>query len=273
MGFIKTLKKRIVPAAGLLALLLLLPAMGSITAWADSSGDYRICNPDWDDKTAEEGKLYGTWDMAEDTTGYTVTLFKGTSKVGSKRVGGGGRFDFSTFLTSKKGGAGTYHFTVVPTRGGEDLKIISETFEITNTMVTAIRNRITREKKEAIAATGGGWVRGPGNYWIYYDSQGNQLKNCWVDWRDHRYYLDSNGIMVMGWQSISNAFYYFEPKGTVDMPLGALWTNTTTPDGNRVDASGARVDEKGNPVKQPTYKILSTVPVSLKESQEPGKYT
>lgn len=266
------LKKRILTVAGLIALLLLLPATGVISACAET-GNYRIYNPDWDDKTAEEAKLYGTWDMAEDKTGYTVSLYKGTTLVGTKRVGGGGRFDFSTFLTSKKGGSGTYHFTVYPTKGGPELKVESEAMEVTSAMITAIRNRIQKERKEAIAATGGGWVNGPGNIWIYYDKEGNQLKNSWIDYKDHKYYLDKNGFMLMGWQTVSNQYYYFEPKGTVDRPLGSLWTNTTTPDGYRVDENGVRLDKEGNPEKPVTYKLLSTVSVSLKEKQEQGKYT
>lgn len=269
----KKQRKQIFITAGLLALLLLFPFTGGISSCAATSGDYRIYNPEWDDKTTEEGRLYGTWDMAEDRTSYTVILYKGTTKVGSKQVGGGGRFDFSTFINSKKGGSGVYHFVVYPTKGGMDLKIESETLEVTSAMATAISNRIQKERKEAIAATGGGWVHGPGNYWIYYDKEGNQLKNCWVESNGHKYYLDKSGIMLMGWQAISNAYYYFEPKGTVERPLGALWVNTTTPDGSRVDENGVKLDSSGKQEKTEKYKTLSTVSVSLKEEQEPGRYT
>ena len=50
----------------------------------------------------------------------------------------------------------------------------------------------------------------------------------------------SEGIMVKGWQFIDGYWYYFEPQTTIyGRPQGSLYTNGYTPDGYRVDASGA----------------------------------
>ena len=62
---------------------------------------------------------------------------------------------------------------------------------------------------------------------------------CW-------YYFDPvSGLMRTGWQNINEKDYYLNPgviaAGSFSVPVGALFTDTTTPDGFRVDANGARV--------------------------------
>lgn len=121
----------------------------------------------------------------------------------------------------------------------------------------------------------GTWTK-TGDNW-YYDSNGRRYNNEWAalynpyadtskgqsqyDWfhfgtdsamdtgwltvNGHTYYLNTVsdgtlGRMFTGWNNINEKWYYFD-EGT-DATKGQLWINTTTPDGHRVDSTGARVD-------------------------------
>ena len=245
---------------------------GAFTAFAESF-DYSVSNAEFEDQT-ETGRaaLLGVWDRSEDRTAYTVRLYKGTKRIYAS-VTGGTKIDFSSAICSKAGGAGKYCFTVTPNKGTEDMTVTSETIEVTAQMVTAVRNRISAERKAAIAAAGGGWRKGPGDIWIYYSATGDQVKANWVDDGGYRYYFDKNGIMLTGWQAVGSAYYYFEPKGTGEHPLGSLWVGTTTPDGHTVDETGARLGDDGKAETAVSLKQLSAVQISLKETQNPGEYT
>ena len=255
-----------------LILIVLMAILTAFPAQAGSRYDYSIADAFFDDSQADEGKIFGYWLGAEDKTAYSVKLYKGTRRVMTKQVTAT-RIDLSNAIVSKNGGAGTYYYTVTPTKGGEDYMITSETLEVTAAMVGVISKRIAAERKAAIAATGGGWMKGPGNIWIFYDKDGTQVKGKWIEDRGHRYYLDKNGIMLTGWQDINKAYYYLEPKGTAEYPMGACWVSTTTPDGFKVDETGARLDETGKKAEAITIKQLSVVALSIKETQEPGSYT
>jgi len=247
----------------------ILPAL---PAQAGSRYDYMIADAYFDDTKAEEGYIYGTWLGAEEKTPYSVKLYRGERQIMTKRVTGT-RIDFSNAIVSKNGGSGNYWFTVTPIKGGEDYMITSDTLEITSSITSTIAKRVNAERKAAIAATGGGWMKGPGDIWIYYDQEGNQIKSKWVDYKGHKYYLDKNGIMLTGWQEINKNYYYLEPKGTAEYPMGACWVNTTTPDGYKVGEDGARLDATGKKEEVITIKQLNVVSMSIKESQDPGKYT
>jgi N-acetylmuramoyl-L-alanine amidase len=81
------------------------------------------------------------------------------------------------------------------------------------------------------------------NEWYIFDDKGYALQNSWYyDSSDgHWYYLDNSCKMVKGtkdkplWLQIGNARYAFDERG-------AMYCNCITPDGSKVDDSGARVD-------------------------------
>lgn len=78
-----------------------------------------------------------------------------------------------------------------------------------------------------------GWQR-IGGEWYYMDSSG-AMTTGWQFVNNQWYYMDSSGIMQTGWVRVSGKWYYLDQNG-------AMYANTTTPDGRRVDASGARID-------------------------------
>lgn len=115
-----------------------------------------------------------------------------------------------------------------------------------------------------------GWVSING-CWYYFDPANknravvNNFKQIDGKW----YYFGDNAVMKLGWFKVGDYWYYFSPvqdatlgamqtgwisdgpsgpfyftnDGSVQgLPLGAMLTNTTTPDGHTVDAYGKRVN-------------------------------
>lgn len=78
-----------------------------------------------------------------------------------------------------------------------------------------------------------GWLK-TGNTWYYLQSWGGMCTD-WVKVNNTWYWMNSSGAMkANGWQLIRNKWYYFYESG-------AMAANTTTPDGYKVDASGAMI--------------------------------
>ena len=61
-----------------------------------------------------------------------------------------------------------------------------------------------------------------------------------VNNKEYWYFADSkSGVMYKGWVLIGDKWYYFAPANMSDgRPEGSLYTNTTTPDGYKVNANG-----------------------------------
>lgn len=81
--------------------------------------------------------------------------------------------------------------------------------------------------------------------WYHFDEKGYMQTGWFTDTDGNRYYLHAvsdgtRGRMYTGWNLIDGVWYYFNP--TSDGTKGALFMNRQTPDGYRVDASGAWVE-------------------------------
>lgn len=83
-----------------------------------------------------------------------------------------------------------------------------------------------------------------GTAWYAFDEAG-YLRTGWFSAGGRWYYLSEAkgaelGKMMTGWKQLSNGkWYYLEPVGTPSHPQGAMYAGEMTPDGYRVDASGA----------------------------------
>lgn len=90
------------------------------------------------------------------------------------------------------------------------------------------------------AYSSGGYTPG----WYGFGDDG-YMKTGWALINGNWYYFDQNGLMRTGWSNINGKDYYFNPgvvtSGSMSLPVGALYVNTTTPDGHRVDESGAKI--------------------------------
>ena len=109
----------------------------------------------------------------------------------------------------------------------------------------------------------GEWKLDAAGNWYYVftgNTQAGQTYKGWLkDSKDgYWYYLDpATGAMAIGWVQIDGKWYYFNPisegvsgwtyhsetqkweyQVTTAMPVGAMYANTTTPDGYLVDANG-----------------------------------
>ncbi len=112
-----------------------------------------------------------------------------------------------------------------------------------------------------------GWFIDTDGTWYYFNESDKTMKTGWhYDEEDrHYYYLNlSDGKMVTGWQVINGSEYYFQPIRNMgnyyfdaeqgewlysmngNLPYGAMYQNTITPDGSYVDANGVKMVSANN---------------------------
>lgn len=89
-------------------------------------------------------------------------------------------------------------------------------------------------------ALAAGWQQNETGRWYENDDKTYPVNTWLQDPADGRWYhFDINGYMQTGWIQDEGKHYY------LDIVSGAMWAGTTTPDGYRVDASGAWIQEAG----------------------------
>lgn len=94
-------------------------------------------------------------------------------------------------------------------------------------------NGATNTGGPGTGSTGGQWVQ-DANGWQYRNSDGSVTKNNWQLINHFWYFFNSQGYMQTGWIAWNGKWYY------CDTSMGGMWVSNTTPDGFRVDATGAR---------------------------------
>lgn len=89
-----------------------------------------------------------------------------------------------------------------------------------------------------------GWLLVNGA-WYYLDQVNCDMKSGWLqETQDgYWYYLDpATGAMRTGWVQVNGKWYYLNPAAPTadgDLPFGAMYVNTVTPDGYHVGVDGA----------------------------------
>lgn len=53
------------------------------------------------------------------------------------------------------------------------------------------------------------------NNTCYIDEMGARVTNQWVSWKDHKYYIKSNGYAAKGMKKVKGYYYYFGTDGKV----------------------------------------------------------
>lgn len=148
-----------------------------------------------------------------------------------------------------------------------------------------------------------------GSKWYYLDDTGAMVTG-WKDVAGKKYHFDSSGVMQTGWKLIDDSWYYFKGSGematgwlqiTSSSPwyylksdgkmvtgwmqidgkwycfsnesgsLGAMYANTTTPDGVRVGSDGAMIEE-GNSNTSSTENSNTTSSENKVNTQEERAY-
>ena len=127
-----------------------------------------------------------------------------------------------------------------------------------------------------------GWFIDSKEDWFYFKESDKTMKTGWHhdDKDGYWYYLNpSDGKMVTGWQTIDGKEYFFQPVRDMGnyhfnnkqarwlysvnskVPYGAMYVSTTTPDGSKVDNTGAKVITVTTPqiVNDNSSSVTSTV--------------
>lgn len=107
-----------------------------------------------------------------------------------------------------------------------------------------------------------GWFIDSKEDWYYFKESDNVMKTGWHqdDKDEYFYYLNlTSGKMETGWQTINGKDYFFQPVRDMGnyhfsneqekwlyslnskVPYGAMYVNTTTPDGSKVDNTGVKI--------------------------------
>lgn len=87
-----------------------------------------------------------------------------------------------------------------------------------------------------------GWVSeadGKETVWCYY-ANGVRYRSQWVKSNDRWYYMNSDGVMVTGWQTIGNTDYFFDTSGA----MATGWRKLTSNDS--VNNTGTYFGPMGN---------------------------
>lgn len=108
------------------------------------------------------------------------------------------------------------------------------------------------------ASASQGWIQDESG-WIYYKANGVKAANEWLTLDGYEYWFDGTGYMATGWRHFTNGdWYYFAPESGHMIfsewvqdggawyylgSSGALLTNTTTPDGRKVDENGIWIQQ------------------------------
>lgn len=224
--------------------------------------DYTIYDCDWYDATGIPGQICASWTKEDDTVKVKLKVyyanFNESNLLFSETVSGE-THDVSSVI-AKKGSSGNYYFSIYPIMkggGGEDHLLKSKALNIDSDYMKEIKayaKTIEVPKPQQPA----GWYYSP-NGWVYSKGNGKVAKNEWVSDKGFKYYAGPQEVILLGWQTIGGYWYYFNPIQT-NIPLGALLTNTITPDGYQVNASGQWV-ENGIPV--PSNKLPAAGSVAL----------
>ena len=94
-------------------------------------------------------------------------------------------------------------------------------------------------------ALAAGWQQNETGRWYERDDKTYPVNTWLQDPEDGRWYhFDMNGYMQTGWIQDGGKHYY------LDIVTGAMWANTTTPDGYRLDASGAWIQGAGTAAQE-----------------------
>ena len=235
------------------------------TVYASSSDkDYTISNASWD---AGADLAVATWDESEDKTSYKVQLYKGSKKIDSLITVQSPRYDFSKKVANN--GVGSYTFTVYPSKGNKtDNTLRSDALYVDSNMISTFKkdNNIGQSSSSSSGASGNkasspvvGWFK-TGDKWQYREKGADVTRSAWKLIDNKWYYFDANGYMLTGWVELKEGFYLLGEKGDMltgwqnldnkwfyfDKSSGLMLTNTTTPDGYKVDASGAWIQTETN---------------------------
>ena len=251
-------------------------------AFAETERDYRICDAWWQEEA--DGSLTARWEKPEASTGFQIHLYKGSSKkeIGAWTACSSNVKNYTANIVQK--GTGVYYFAVYPKQLGSGAVVWSDPLEVDSNMITRARKALNNSgsssqpvKKQTVRldpvldgmgpsafnSTGGDrWLNITGGRWVRQKADNSVYKNTWLLVDGKWYLFDNSGVMQSGgWRKVDGKWYYLGADG-------AMWANTTTPDGYQVNGkgewvqNGAVVTDSAKAVTQPVKSVSAGGPAS-----------
>lgn len=220
------------------------------------------------DSTSWDGDGGASWGVAEDARRYEVRLYKGKDAVTSIQTTDETYYDFGGDI--RKSGSYTFKVRGVYSSSEKGAWVESEKWQVSSEEAKDIsygrdpspdnKNTSNTTNTNNGGPSGPGenrvdqWLQAPDGRWWYRHANGTYTTNNWEFINNKWYWFDEAGWMVTGWKQINNIWYYMGSNGDMltgwqdiggvwyylDPNSGAMWANTTTPDGHYVNTSGAR---------------------------------
>lgn len=181
-----------------------------------------------DDLNWDEYSGKASWSPADTAEKYTVKLYRGSSLVTQVETSATS-YNFSSEIGNR--GKGNYTFKVRASAWGAHGEWnVSDDLYVGDDELPRFGGGggnpggNSSGKGAWLKDNNGWWYSRPDRSWP--TSQWEFINNKW-------YYFNGSGYMVTGWVQTKGKWYY------CDRSSGAMLTNTTTPDGYRVDGNGA----------------------------------
>lgn len=169
-----------------------------------------------------------TWEEVFNAGSYELRIFRNDSRVGSVTVDTNS-YDIASYFTRE----GSYLFRVRAIHKA-DQSVRGEWAESNSIYLNAEKAKANREAAEA-AESAGDWIADKGS-WKFRLPDGTFVTSAWRRINKEWYYFLPDSHIARGWAQVDGAWYYFDPT------TGALWVNTTTPDGYTVGIDGRRAE-------------------------------
>ena len=215
------------------------------TVFAKNKEDYDY-SIEYVDLSESNGIVYVEWKQPHDTTPYKLIIRFTSENTGKEKNLAVKDLSYSQTsciiskdIIANKGGIGTYSVEIRPTKNKEASET-SDELEVDAVTFGRIQGYAKTGEDTAASAAKDKWTQDANGIWHLYRN-GALVVNDWALTNGRWYLFDAAGNMLLGWQQKNNKWYYLEPYGNSEYPQGALYVNTETPDGYRVNANGEYV--------------------------------
>lgn len=197
-------------------------------------GSMEIESVQWENENAP----IATWEEADGAKSYQLRLYRGSSSVGESITTTNTWYNLSDRFSRE----GEYYFKVraVNSSNKKGDWYESDSVYVDEDLLADIKagNYTTSNSASSGSTTnspntssGAQWVQNSTGWW-YRFADGSWPANGWLQINNLWYCFDASGYMRTGWIQTANGNWYYCGSN------GAMLTNTTTPDGFRVDANG-----------------------------------
>lgn len=174
----------------------------------------------------DDGKA--SWGEVNNAGSYEIRVFRNDTRVASETVNDT-TFDISPYLT--RGGSYRYRIRAIHKA---DANVRGEWAESNDIYLSDEKAKANREAAEA-AESAGEWIQDASG-WRFRLPDGTFVTNAWRRINKNWYYFLPDSHIARGWAQVDGAWYYFDPA------TGAMWVNTTTPDGYTLGIDGRRAE-------------------------------